>query len=218
MRLENFIGIISVTAIMSFAENSHAQNSVKSYSDTLYAQILDYDVNAITIIENPDNITWLQIDSFTVQQFNSAIRGHGPSLDTLTISFYLENGWDSIRIERTKKRNTELITELSKIYRNYMDSIEWKGFKITESSFESDIVMHLKMKYPVQFTQEQKQMIDQIIRCPNFIHQGIGVFLNCTNPSIKEDDIRRSYLAKLEYISKIMFGQTKVDYGKRIYQ
>lgn len=99
-----------------------------------------------------------------------------------------------------------------------MDSIEWKGYKVTVSSFESDMVMHLKMKYPVQFSEEQKHMIDQIIRCPDFIHNDIGVFLDCNDLGIKEDDIMRSYLAKLEYISTIIFGQDDVNYGKEVYQ
>ncbi len=218
IRLENIIELLSVLVIIIYAENCLAQNSIGNYSDTLCAQIVDYDAKAIIRREHANKIEWLQIDSFTVQEYNSAIRGHGPMLDTLVITLQLEDGWDSIRIEQTKKRNTELITELSEVYRNYMDSIEWKGYKITESSFESDVVMHLKMKYPVEFSQAQKQMIDQITRCPDFVHNGMGVFLNCDNPGIKEENIRRSYLAKLDYVSRIMFGQEDIHYGRWIYQ
>jgi hypothetical protein len=61
-------------------------------------------------------------------------------------------------------------------------------------------------------------MIDQIFRCPDFVHNGIGVFLDCNNPVIIEDDVRRSYWAKLEYISITIFGLNMVNYGNAIYQ
>jgi hypothetical protein len=146
IRLKNIIGLSAVLAQMTFGQNCLAQNSIKLYSETLFRQLKDYNSNSIIRSVNPDDIEWFQIDTFTVKCYNSEIRGHGPKLDTLTINLRLENGWDSLKIAETKIRNAELISELSNIYREYMDSIDWRGYKITKSGFEENIVKHLKMK------------------------------------------------------------------------
>jgi hypothetical protein len=216
-RFEKIIGFISVLVIVTYTLPSTAQTSGGSYADTLFNQLDDYSDDSMIRKISSNEIEWLQIDTFTIQYYNSALRGHGPMLDTLVISLKLENGWDSQRVKQIKNTNQKLIDELSEVYRNYMDSIDWKGYKITRNSFESNVVMHLKMKYPIKFTESEGLKVDQITRCPDFIHNGIGIFLNCNNPGIKEDDIRESYQAKLEYISTVIYKLGEVNYGRETY-
>ena len=185
--------------------------------DSVYSMLENHDNTSLINKSSDDELTWMQIDTFTVKYYNSALRGGTPKLDTLTIKLRFENDWDSLRIRRIKNRNQFLISELSLVYRNYMDSIDWRGYKITKGGFESDKVGHLKMKYPIPFTEIQRSKIDMIQRCPDFLFEGMGVFLDCNNPGIREDNIRMSYTNKLKYISNVLFRVDSVNYGKKNY-
>ncbi|WP_027420348.1 hypothetical protein [Crocinitomix catalasitica] len=207
--------VIALFFLYSLTGKAQTQNLTGI--DSVYSMLENYDNTSLVNKSSNDELIWMQIDTFTVHYYNSALKGGTPKLDTITIKLRFENNWDSLRIEQTKNQNQILINQLSFIYRNYMDSIDWRGYKITKGGFESDKVGHLKMKYPIPFTEIQKSKIDLIQRCPDFLFEGMGVFLDCNNPGIREDNIRISYTNKLRYISNAVFRMDSVNYGKKNY-
>ncbi|NRA11744.1 MAG: hypothetical protein HRT57_07305 [Crocinitomicaceae bacterium] len=207
---------LTLAVLLTSSMSSFAQTKEASIPDSVFNKISNHTPDSPVRKTSSSQIEWLQIDSFTINHYG-AMRGSGPRLRTLLISLRFENGWNPSKIEKVKVKNQALVTELCEIYYHYMDSIGWDRHLITKKRFEWDKIMHLKIKSPVKFSEEEELKIDLITRCPYFLYEEIGVFLDCNNPDIIEDDIREFYEKRLEYISLILFEIKEVNYGSEIY-
>jgi len=196
--------------------SSGAQTEREILQDQVHKSILDYEKDADNVQIDSNTLVWQQIDTFKLVLYNSAIRG-AHHLDTLEITLRFEAGWSEELIEETKRQNTERIDKLKKVYIAYMDSIDWKGYKIDKQGFESSPVKYLKWKYPVKFTQEECDEIDLIRRCPNYLIGNIGVFSDCSHAGIDPVDVENKFLDKMRFIQQDIFNSDHWYFGQTIY-
>ena len=180
-------------------------------------KIMNYEADSNLVIQDSNKLIWFQPDTFHYVSYTSAIRTR-PHWDTLEISLHFEAGWSKELIEETKKQNMDRINALKKVYVAFMDSIDWRGYKITKSGFNSNVVKHLKMKYPVNFTAAEREEIDSIKRCPNYLVGNIGVFADCSYTRINPIEVQQRFLDKLAFIQREIFNSTDAPFGKKIYQ
>ena len=113
---------------------------------------------------------------------------------------------------------TVRIDKLKKVYIAFMDSINWKGYKIDKQSFEFSPVEYLKWKYPVKFSQEELDEIDLIRRCPNYLVGHVGVFADCSHTGIDPKDVLDKFLDKLRFIQQDIFKSEELYFGEIIYE
>lgn len=208
------LNLFLICVYLLFAHFGLSQIELEKVRSEVYEEIMNYEMDSNLVQIDSDVVYWNQVDTFKFVGYNSAIRGVH-RLDTLHISLYFESEWSEFRIDETKKRNTERIAPLKETYLSYMDSIGWRGYKISRSSFEADVVKHLKMKYPVAFTEEERDKIDAIQRCPDFLVGDVGVFLDCDFSGIYPENVRDTYLSRLSFISQGIFQLEKVNFGQK---
>lgn len=193
-----------------------AQSELTETRDFILERLQAFDEHSEVVVIDSNRFVWFKVNTFTVTGYNSAIRG-SRKRDTLSISFSLQDHWDSVRIVQTQEMNALLIEELKVIYTAYMDSINWRGYKITKDEFESNVVQHLKWQYPVKFSLDERDKINQIQRYPDFLLGTIGIFVDGEFPGIKEENVNIDYARKFEFISREIFGLEEVNYGSPLY-
>ena len=203
--------------LIHFAYFGRSQTELEITQATVFESLIEYEQNLNLIHVDSNMITWNQIDTFKFVRYTSSIRG-AHRLDTLKISLRFESGWSEFQIQETKRQNTLRITKLKETYSAFMDSVNWRGYKITPSSFQSNVVRHLKMKYPITFTKEEREEIDLITRCPDFLIGNIGVFLECDHTGIDPEEVQNEYVKKLEFIYKDLFDLPNVNFGAKSYE
>lgn len=204
--------------VMSFSFAGNAQTELEEMRDSVYQALIAFDEHTELVKLDSNTVTWYQVSMYKYYD-NTPERRAYHSYDTLEISLRFETGWSETALSELKTSNSQLIVKLKERYVEYMDSIDWSGYKITRSGFQDDVVSHLKWKYPVKFTEEEKMEIDSIKRCPDFLAGSIGVFLKCDQSRIEDDRIRYEYIQRLRFISQHLFGTEKINYGnKKVYE
>lgn len=189
-----------------------SQSELEKVKNATFERLIDYENDADLIHSDSNSITWFQADRFKFVRGGSHIRGVH-RFDTLEISLRFEPDWTDSTISETKSHNAILIEKYEVKYLRYMDSIKWRGYKITKDGFLNDVVSHLKWKYPVDFSDQECIEIDAIRRLPNFVVGSTGVFLDYTFANIDPEEVQTKFRNKINFVATEVFetGQFKGD-------
>ena len=199
---------------------SYAQNSAESLCKKKLAELQKTEVGTWKML-NDTTLIWVHNDTFTTVNKTSPIRGMAFA-DSMTITLTFQENWSQKILEETSKLNTSLIDPLSLKFIAAMDSINWEGVKLNENMFLANEVLYLPLLRSItKFTDEDMENYRKIQRLPDFIVDGIGIFLD-TKPNygcqyIKEIENDNLLFEQLQFVSKTL-GSEKTKIGIKQYE
>ncbi len=199
------------------------QGNVVSVRDSIFTQ-MNGTLSDVTITKMGGNtIVCTYIDTFTVSRIISPSYVR-PQKDTLLIKLTFEENWSPEIIEKTKAKNSEIITPIANRFIEHMDSLQWRGIKTNKSMFLNDKVQELRWYYGAYLGNKNGEMdsLKQLVRLPDFTVQNYGVFMECSPEphymTIVEEEIMKLYMNVFSDISKKVFKATTVVYGHHSYE
>jgi len=135
----------------------------------------------------PHSITYILRDTlvFCPYPVNPIRRDGIPQLRTYKLMLTLEANWDKAKIEQVKSQNAPRLTILKRRIIAYCDSIQWKA--MTNEYWINERL--LDFVYIVKnWTSQEKALIAQVKRIPNFIYKGIGIFADLNTICLIPDE------------------------------
>lgn len=217
MSLLSICRILFALVCTCAVQKGAAQTQLEETKNEVLEKIINFQGNSDLISSDSTFIVWHQIDTFKFVRYTSAIRDF-PKHDTLEITLRFESGWNDSTLVETKRNNTRLIEKHKVKFIHFMDSINWRGYKISKSWFESEPVVFLKMNYPVIFSDDEFKEIKSIKRCPDYRVGSIGVFLDCNHLGIDPVEVQDRFTENLRFISEDVFETEEIAYRVKIYQ
>jgi len=165
-------------------QEATGQHTVKAFINTL-EQI---DLPKKWKTQTTDNsITYMLRDTlvFCPYPINPTRRGGIPQLRTYKLMLTLEADWDKVKIKKVKSQNASRLASIKKRIIAYCDSIQWKVMANEHWINERPLDFVYVVK---NWTSQEKALITQIKRIPNFIYKRIGIFADVNTICLIPDE------------------------------
>jgi hypothetical protein len=168
-----FIG----TIILTF--EIHGQ-SIEKVKDNLVTKIKGMIIDSSwTIKESPDLIELTYIDTFFINSVLGPLNntnGWHNKLDTLFIKIMFEEKWSQRKLNGLRRKQEKTLEPLIEKYIAHYDSLKWRNIKSNKEIFLTRPVSYLK--HWDGLTNDEKLSLRKIIRLPDAVIRGIGIFIN----------------------------------------
>ena len=177
------ISLICVLAIL-FTFKVQGQ-SIEKVKDKLIAKIKEKIIDHSWTLEVSRDLIELQyIDTFfinsTLGPLNNT-RGWHNKQDTLYITIKLVENWSQEKYNSIKREQEKVLAPLIEKYMDYYDSLNWKNIKSNKDIFLTRPVFYLN--YWDGLSKDEKSALQTIVRLPDNLIKGIGIFIDVTyNP------------------------------------
>ncbi|MCH2234532.1 MAG: hypothetical protein MK078_09790 [Crocinitomicaceae bacterium] len=209
-----------VLLILFLSLNGIAQDSAKEVCASKLKE-LQKSKDGLWRFDSDTSLIWVYRDTFTTMNRTSAIRRRAQA-DSIVITLKFQDNWSADKMEKTSVKNTAIIDPLSEKFIAALDSMNWEGLKLDKQTFLSNKMLYLPyLRSITKFTEEDMANYNKVVRLPDFLINGVGVFLdgspNYAYQYIDEIEIDALYFDQLQFISKTL-GAERTKIGLRVYE
>ena len=209
-----------VLLILFLSLNGIAQDSAKEVCASKLKE-LQKSKDGLWRFDSDTSLIWVYRDTFTTMNRTSAIRRRAQA-DSIVITLKFQDNWNADKMEKTSVKNTAIIDPLSEKFIAALDSMNWEGLKLDKQTFLSNKMLYLPyLRSITKFTEEDMANYNKVVRLPDFLINGVGVFLdgspNYAYQYIDEIEIDALYFDQLQFISKTL-GAERTKIGLRVYE